>query len=521
MAAKKPISGAAGFAEIDPAADTLDAKVQVSATSRMLGRTTAGAGAHEELTASQVLTLLGLTPRAETPSGTVNGVNTTFTLANTPVAALGVIVLLDGIPQYNGSDYSVSGTTITFTAAPASGSTIFAYYNSVSTTAGGDFSSNTSSSADGEVVLFSGTDGKTGKRATGTGYPKLTSGVLSVLTADQLRADMGGNVISPAQITADQDNYAPTGFSDAIIIRLSGDSGFRAITGLSATSIFDGEEKTVVNVGSYPLYFPGEHPDSTAANRFDLPKDFMLFPKQSIKITYDSTASRWRITGEQAQDTIGRVLYYAASMASTTAGDHSVLGFSAIGTGTVTQSAAASGYPGFFSLSTVTSATSGYSLYFTKNSTPYAYYSKAHIWADFLLSIPTLSDGTNTFTIAAQITASVSGTSETGNSTVGIRYGSAVNSGKFQGYSRDNAAAESTVDLGVTVTATQLYRLRVEIDKSKTEIRFYVDGAMLGLVTANMPANGSCGARVVILKTAGTTARTLQVHAMSSAAIYT
>jgi hypothetical protein len=48
-----------------------------------------------------------------------------------------------------------------------------------STVAGGDASTNTSSSVDSEVVLFSGTGGKTVKRATGTGFAKLTSGVLS------------------------------------------------------------------------------------------------------------------------------------------------------------------------------------------------------------------------------------------------------------------------------------------------------------------------------------------------------
>lgn len=47
----------------------------------------------------------------------------------------------------------------------------------------GDFSSNTSSSVDSELVLFSGTGGKTGKRATGSGIAKLTSGVLSAVTA--------------------------------------------------------------------------------------------------------------------------------------------------------------------------------------------------------------------------------------------------------------------------------------------------------------------------------------------------
>lgn len=58
-----------------------------------------------------------------------------------------------------------------------------AYLDSVLSTLGGgsgDFSSNTSTSVDNEVVLFSGTGGKTGKRATGTGIAKLTSGVLSV-----------------------------------------------------------------------------------------------------------------------------------------------------------------------------------------------------------------------------------------------------------------------------------------------------------------------------------------------------
>jgi hypothetical protein len=47
---------------------------------------------------------------------------------------------------------------------------------------GGDFSSNTATSVDGEVVLFSGGGGKTGKRASTTGIPKLTAGVLSTAT---------------------------------------------------------------------------------------------------------------------------------------------------------------------------------------------------------------------------------------------------------------------------------------------------------------------------------------------------
>lgn len=48
---------------------------------------------------------------------------------------------------------------------------------------GGDASTNTAASVDSEVAVFSGTGGKTLKRATGSGIAKLTSGVLSTATA--------------------------------------------------------------------------------------------------------------------------------------------------------------------------------------------------------------------------------------------------------------------------------------------------------------------------------------------------
>lgn len=47
----------------------------------------------------------------------------------------------------------------------------------------GDVSSNTATSVDSEVALFSGTGGKTIKRASATGIAKLASGVLSAVTA--------------------------------------------------------------------------------------------------------------------------------------------------------------------------------------------------------------------------------------------------------------------------------------------------------------------------------------------------
>lgn len=58
----------------------------------------------------------------ETPSGSVNGSNTGFTLANTPISGTEE-VYLNGIQQEPGSgnDYTISGTAITYLTAPVSG----------------------------------------------------------------------------------------------------------------------------------------------------------------------------------------------------------------------------------------------------------------------------------------------------------------------------------------------------------------------------------------------------------------
>lgn len=61
---------------------------------------------------------------------------------------------------YNGSEWDYMGTS----------------------TSTGDVSSNTSTSVDGELAVFSGTGGKTIKRATGTGIVKITSGVYGTAT---------------------------------------------------------------------------------------------------------------------------------------------------------------------------------------------------------------------------------------------------------------------------------------------------------------------------------------------------
>jgi hypothetical protein len=65
----------------------------------------------------------------ETPAGTINGSNVTFTLANTPLPASSLKLYLNGVRQKaGGEDFTLSGATITFVNAPLTGSILLADY---------------------------------------------------------------------------------------------------------------------------------------------------------------------------------------------------------------------------------------------------------------------------------------------------------------------------------------------------------------------------------------------------------
>lgn len=64
----------------------------------------------------------------ETPSGTINGSNVTFTLAQTPHENAVVRLYQDGLFLKQGTDYTLSGATITMTTAPAVGQSLRANY---------------------------------------------------------------------------------------------------------------------------------------------------------------------------------------------------------------------------------------------------------------------------------------------------------------------------------------------------------------------------------------------------------
>lgn len=105
----------------------------------------------------------------------------------------------------------------------------------------------------------------------------------------------GGSIysppVTPAQITADQNDYAP---GVARIYRLSSDAS-RTITGLVAG--VNGEGRQVINVGGNNIVLAHESASSTAANRFltSTGANVTVAPNEAVGLMYDGTDSRWRV----------------------------------------------------------------------------------------------------------------------------------------------------------------------------------------------------------------------------------
>jgi hypothetical protein len=132
------------------------------------------------------------------------------------------------------------------------------------TTGGGDVSTNTSTSVDGEVALFSGTGGKALKRATGTGIPRLASGVQSVAELSGDATTSGSNAVTLAMKfkavkLGAYEVGAENGSSPLVTADLTGHAfivnGANAKTLTEASCVSDaGDQPVTVKIGATTLF---------------------------------------------------------------------------------------------------------------------------------------------------------------------------------------------------------------------------------------------------------------------------
>lgn len=308
--------------------------------------------------------------------------------------------------------------------------------------------------------------------------------------------------VTPSQITGHVNDYNPTDWDRATYVRLDS-NGLFYITSAAASTV----PKTLINVGSRAIIIPHQHPSGTAANRFitgttGIP--FILTPGNTCTIIYDSTLSRWVVSG--TFDIIPQGGYRNDLLpGSVTAGDLSDITYT-VASGTVGANAVAATKRASIR-HTVTAVANASTVTIGKNATSHGFFGTDFMVASHnLYSGAALSNGTDGYSLGLRITsAPVATTDETANSSV-IKYTHAI-SANFNARTIDNGGTPNPIDTGVVFATTTIYNLTIVVNSQNTEHLYYINGNNVGMSTSNLPAGTVAGYQFYIIKTIGANAR--------------
>lgn len=277
-------------------------KLAVTSTginSTNIGATTPGTGAFTTLSATGNVTLGDASGDTLTINGTAvacsNGLNfdsNTFVIDATNNRAGFGTASPDTILHASGSTGQAIRIENTNTAITGSDS-----YGRVEWE--GNDASATANGIRGSIELLSG--GSAGEAAMVFRTAAANAAQVEAMRIDPLGgvitqlAEYKAGDITPTQLSGNTNDWGPGGLSGAAIIRASTSASWN-LTGLQGGA--DGREILLINVGAQNLVLVHDA-TSTAANRFLCPNsaNLTLNPNDSAQLWYDSTSSRWRVTG--------------------------------------------------------------------------------------------------------------------------------------------------------------------------------------------------------------------------------
>ena len=323
-----------------------------------------------------------------------------------------------------------------------------------------------------------------------------------------------GTVLSPAQITAWQNNYNPSGWANTVGVLRINSNQFHFLSGLAATS--DGHTVRVFNSGLFPIGLYNQNTDSTAANRFSFDDhDVILLPGNSVELFYDNTAARWRLAaGYSLNDKSPFVSSYWNEAFSTNQGELGSTANMWPNTGSYSADLVGTnfsgGRAGVIRASTGTGTTNTAGFYLGSNETIEFNDGTGSGYQEFravMFSPADLADATNDYFIHAGWLDSNTATPADG---AWLRYNYAENSGQWQTVT-GNAGSRTTNNSAVAFAAMTWYTLRVVMYPNNTA-EFYVNGVSVGRNTTGLPgANRDYSFGCYIRKSAGASPRIIGI----------
>jgi len=118
-------------------------------------------------------------------------------------------------------------------------------------------------------------------------------------------------------------------------------------------------------------------------------------------------------------------------------------------------------------------------------------------WAvtvEWRVRVPVLSNGTNTYEARCGLLDGTGGAAGDPTNGVYFVYSSAINGGQWRGVNR-SASTSSPVDSAIAVVANTWYKLRAEINATRTNVDFYVDAGsgyvLIGSSASNIPLSSA------------------------------
>ena len=103
-----------------------------------------------------------------------------------------------------------------------------------------------------------------------------------------------GSTVTPPQITADQNNYSPTGLAPGAFLRIDLDSDYD-LSGIDSSGFSDRDIIGITNISSNKIKVLDNDASSTAVNRILLKGDLDIQENESAIFIRDTASSRWRL----------------------------------------------------------------------------------------------------------------------------------------------------------------------------------------------------------------------------------